>query len=355
MNKEKITKVFMTKVFIFSPLKRCKKKIPKIKNIFVYIFFKNIEKYKRILPQFLIDVIKLINKKKFSLNKFKYLKKNIIDSPFIDNESKKKLIKIFLLTQKCYSNLRKFVHICKFKKCRIYKNEYDLRCNLLEKYPKSQKILILHENAKYTFRLCDLLCCWKNALTHQEDQFHTIINLKNPYTNIPFKKHDLYNIYFKAKFSTIDIPFLITEHFKLEFNNDDFTIKFSIILKDIAIKNYIFYAEKNEMYDDLYDMCNKYYKMFYKPGEQHFKIKNKDRLKIISKMHPYLQLYYIGEYSINISKRRKCKKILKIAMKKFFIQNITLLKDFFDEKNNRVLTIPNSVEMNKFFKDFSYN
>ena len=102
--------------------------------------------------------------------------------------------------------------------------------------------------------------CWRKTLTHSEDLFPTILNLKNPYTNIPFTKCNLYNMYFKIYFSTFQIPFLIQEFFNLNFNKKHFSTKFSIILKDIAIINYVdSYATIRELSEDIVTMFNEYY------------------------------------------------------------------------------------------------
>lgn len=347
----------MKKVFIFSPLKRkkCKKCLynKQSRNIFLYIFKKNIEKEKKKLAPFLIDVINMITTSPscFKVKKFKYLKDNIIETPFIDKKSKNQLINIFSVSQRQYSNLRHFVHIYRFKKASFYDNKDDLRCTSLNSFPEKQKITILHKNKKYIFRLIDLASCWKSALTHQEDLFPYPIKLKNPYTNIIFTLTDLYNIYFKLEFSGLNTNFLIREFFKMGFNKNTFYTKFSHILKDISVKNYVFHANKQEKLEDLIDMCSKYFPEY--EGEQKFKIKIKDEEKILKKMTPYLQLYYITEYSKNIMITKASKILLTVELKTFFNINRTLLKNFFDE-TTRPLRIIKSEKINKFLKMYSY-
>ena len=357
MNKENTQRLCMKRVFIFSPLKRkkCKKSLyfKRSRNIFLHIFKKNIEKESKNLANFLIDIINMITtSNSFKINKFKFLKQNIIDSPFIDNKSKNQLINMFSNTQRQYSSLRHFVHIYKFKTASFYENEDDLCSTSLKSFPEIQKIAILHENKKYIFRLTDLANCWKSSLTHQEDLFPSPIQLKNPYTNITFKQNDLYNIYFRLEFSQLNTNFLIREYFKLGFDNKKFYIKFSIILKDVAIKNYIFHADQKELIDDLKDMCLRYFPKY--EGEQNLlDIKKSYEQSIIKKMRNYLQLYYIIEYSRNITIIKKCRKLLEKELEIFFNMNRSLFKDFFDE-NKRPLRIIETKEMKEFLKDFSY-
>jgi hypothetical protein len=181
--------------------------------------------------------------------------------------------------------------------------------------------------------------------------FPAPLNLRNPYTNIRFKFNNLYNIYFKLENSGLNTSFLIRENFKLGFNNNKFYTKFSNILKDIAIKNYIFHAEQKELIDDLKDMCAKYFPEY--DGELTFNIKLKDEKTIIKKMTKYLQLYYIAEYSRNIAKIKKSKKLLKEELKVFFEINRTLLKNFFDEKAHP-LRIIKTTAISEFLENYSY-
>ena len=53
-------------------------------------------------------------------------------------------------------------------------------------------------SAKYNFKLKDLLSCWKLALLNTQGLFSKPFEVKNPYTNIPIKNNNLYNIYFKC-------------------------------------------------------------------------------------------------------------------------------------------------------------
>ena len=70
-------------------------------------------------------------------------------------------------------------------------------------------------------------------------------------------------------------------------------------------------------------------------------------------MRNYLQLYYIIEYSRNITIIKKCRKLLEKELEIFFNMNRSLFKDFFDE-NKRPLRIIETKEMKEFLKDFSY-
>ena len=80
-----------------------------------------------------------------------------------------------------------------------YNVDTDLHLNPLEVLPENQKILILENNTLYDFKLKDLLSCWKIALLSSQGLFSKPFALKNPYTNIPFKINNLYNIYYSYR------------------------------------------------------------------------------------------------------------------------------------------------------------
>ena len=217
-------------------------------NLFFYII-KKINKNEELLPH-----LKVFKKP----NKYETLQFYIING-FLKKEDKEIISELFFKAQKIYFAFVKFSFLYRFKKASLFEMKQDLFYNSFDKFPISQKITILHENKRYIFRLTDLIQCWKKALTHNEDLFPVVQNLKNPYTNLPFKNYNLYNIYYRIYFSSFQIPFLIQEFFNLNFNKNHFLTKFSIILKDIAIINYVDTAYIQELCDDIQTMFNLYY------------------------------------------------------------------------------------------------
>ena len=214
-------------------------------NLFFYIL-KKINNYEELNPYLDVFIKKnsaiignyTVGLPKWQQSKFQILQFYIING-FLNHEQKEHIWDLFNKAQKIYLGFVKFAFLYRFKKASLFEMNKDLFYNSLDKFPENQKITILHKNKKYIFRLTDLIQCWRKALTNSEDLFPTILDLKNPYTNLPIKKYNLYNIYFKMHFSTLQNHFLIQEFFNLNFNKKHFATKFSIILKDIAIINYI--------------------------------------------------------------------------------------------------------------------
>ena len=149
------------------------------------------------------------------LNKYKNLKKMIYDNNFLLCEQKEYLLNIFNKYQKCLFSLKKFIFKYKYDKAKIFNNTYDFVGNDYKNISKNHLITILQNNTKYIFRASDLLNIWKNSLFNCDNMKPNPRKPKNPYSNITFKNHILYNIYFHIKFNTIlKIPDIIEKFFK---------------------------------------------------------------------------------------------------------------------------------------------
>ena len=102
----------------------------------------------------------------------------------------------------------------------IYDNHSDLYFNPLSNLKSYLKVNILQNNTIYKFRISDLINLWVDNLTTCENLFCKPLNLKKPYTNISFEKHNLYNIYFSIYYSSYNVPEIIYRFFKCGMNID---------------------------------------------------------------------------------------------------------------------------------------
>jgi len=309
-------------------------------NLFFYIL-KKINNYEELNPYLDVFIKKnsaiignyTVGLPKWQQSKFQILQFYIING-FLNHEQKEHIWDLFNKAQKIYLGFVKFAFLYRFKKASLFEMNKDLFYNSLDKFPKNQKIFILHENKKYIFRLTDLIQCWRKALTNSEDLFPTIQDLKNPYTNLPIKKYNLYNIYFKMHFSTLQNPFLIQEFFNLNFNKKHFETKFSIILKDIAIINYIDSgATFQELSEEIRTMFNENYEGK-KPLD--FYLSEKRTEELIKILRDYIYLYYLIQYSRNLKIKKLCRKVLNIEINKFVQKHTTFFKTFFDGNISKI-------------------
>lgn len=309
-------------------------------NLFFYIL-KKINNYEELNPYLDVFIKKnsavigncTVGLPKWQQSKFQILQFYIING-FLNHEQKEHIWDLFNKAQKIYLGFVKFAFLYRFQKASIFEMNKDLFYNSLDKFPENQKITILHKNKKYIFRLTDLIQCWRKALTNSEDLFPAILDLKNPYTNIPITKYNLYNIYFKMYFSTLQNPFLIQEFFNLNFNKKHFSTKFSIILKDIAIINYIDSgATYHELSSDVKTMFKEYYE-----GKTalDFHLSEKRTEELIKILRDYIYLYYLIQYSRNLRIKKLCRKVLNIEINKFIQKHTTFFKTFFDGNISKI-------------------
>jgi hypothetical protein len=146
-----------------------------------------------------------------------------------------KLIYTFCDAQNVYHTLTKYIRM---KKTRESDIQHDLLYNELSSYKEHLKMSLSHNDTMYTFLLRDLHKLWKTALVTNENMIPTPIALKNPYDNVHFKTHTLYNIYFTMLFSGFHIDPLIHYFFKVNFNLDKFVDDNYVRLYEISLQDY---------------------------------------------------------------------------------------------------------------------
>ena len=142
-----------------------------------------------------------------------------------------------------------------------------------------------------------------DALSKQENLFAKPIKLKNPYTNLPFSKYNLYNIFFSIKYSGFYIPDLIHYFFTSNFDLDSFVFNHYPVVKEYIIKNYITQSSSYELYESIHNMLHKYKNDLdgaYLPDYVTYGRKK----RVIKDFIKFLPSYLIGEYSCNPLKKR---------------------------------------------------
>ena len=161
---------------------------------------------------------------------------------------------------------------------------------------------------------------WLDSLTKQENLFCKPFELKNPYTNLPFNKHNLYNIFFAIHFSPYIIPTLIYYFFLVDFNLDIFVFKYYPVLKDYAIKNFIKNGSVSELYENIHNMLytfKRYLGGIYLPQRLAYSRKK----FIVKELTPYLKDYLVSEYSCNPFRKRIAYNKSKEGLRIYFREN----------------------------------
>lgn len=225
----------------------------------------------------------------------------VLENPFLLLHQKDEFLRVFSILQKTRFAFSKFIRIIKYKKANIYNNT-----DLFGDSFNNNHITIFENNTKYVFQLKEIINIMNTALTNSPHFFSDPYASKNPYTNIPFKKSSLYNMYFAIKNSTFIMPILIQQYFLSNFDITQYTYENEYLIrnhylecysKNITITN-VKYIVKSMLED-----CNI-------PLNIH---RNFPKDRLLEIMRPYLNLYYKAKYSLLSSEHRHY--IIRLTMK----------------------------------------
>lgn len=132
------------------------------------------------------------------------------------------------------------------------------------------------------------------------------------------------------RFRHYNIPTLIQNYFKTNFNLERFKDENEILIREYTIKNYVYTTPTNELYDVVLQMLSEY-----KVNKKKIRIDKdfpKDRLVEI--MRPYLHLYYTKTHSLETYKRRDAMDLLEEKMENFIFRNPQFGRKIYKMHNN---------------------
>ena len=184
-----------------------------------------------------VKELKLTSKIVDTYTKYKYYKYKC----FLKNEN---IVDIFIRSQKIFNLVIRFCNNLKYKCAKIYNNE-DLLGN---KVDNKLTFDIYIDKFIYKFTYEDLIKIIKNNLLNYDsdttgsmitNNFLTPLEIKNPYTNIPLKKHVLYNFYMFCKNHNYKIPTHYHMYYESNFELKDLFLLHENYLTLNSIKNYI--------------------------------------------------------------------------------------------------------------------
>jgi hypothetical protein len=267
--------------------------------------------------------------------KFKNIDVLFLDNIFMKKEEKEKIEFIFFKTQRTYYILKRAIYNYRFKKAPIKINT-DLCLNIINTNHINTFILFKNK-VKYCFTIRDLIHIITNAITNSFEFFTAPMEPKNPYTNIPFTKTDLYNIYFSIRNSTYMIPPLISSYFIENFDLKPFSINNESSIREYTIKKYVSNSTTNVLYNEIIDMINDHFESIItivtesknttnskiekvtKRINKVIKISDDfPKEKLVNIMRPYLYMYLISnQYIIGTEKTILSKRIFKHMVKRF--------------------------------------
>jgi len=238
---------------------------------------------------------------------------SIMGNIFLSLKQKTEFIIMFSKIQKIINSFSRFAYIIKYKRAKYY-NDYDLFGESFENIKECNKITLFENNTKYNFHIKELINIINTSLSNSINFFAEPISCKNPYTNIPFKKSSLYNIYFKMKNSTFLMPVLFHQFFLCNFDLTKYMDENECLIRDVYIESYL-----NKITDkNIFTVTNNMIKECRLKCTIDPEFPPKMLLKI---MYPYIKLYYKSKYMLQENKCHENMKKLRIKLKKFIHYN----------------------------------
>lgn len=295
-------------------------------------------------------------------SKFILLNETINNCYFSEKEHEKnEFIILFNKVQKVYHTLNRFVYLYKVKKSKLIVDT-DMQLNKIT-LGEPNIICIYHVNAKYLFKIDDLLKMMYMSLTNCFSFFAEPISIKNPYNNISFGKSILYYIY-SYVISHTRIQYIKPEYldifFKFKqcnFNMTEFTDRYEYVLREYSIKNYMNNLPKNIIIDQIFHMINTYNSNIIRKNKKILIDPEFPDNELISIMKPYLYLKLESNYSLIGQNRNKAKNKLNIKLKEFqnfnpvFGRKIIKFKDIIH--NGKIKRIKSHIGFNTKHQKFN--
>tara|TARA_Y100001970_G_scaffold258814_1_gene339108 strand:+ start:3172 stop:4587 length:1416 start_codon:yes stop_codon:yes gene_type:complete len=304
-------------------------------------FFYNI--IEKIVPQNLLNKFSLFKKPVFSIQRL--FKREILCNIFLEEEEKQRIISYYVKAKNIHNILNRFVYKYKLKKAIVYDYHCDLFGTPLEKYGESQLINIFQNNTIYKFRMTDLLNIIHESLVNCDNLFPEPKMPKNPYTNITFSKHHLYNLFYKVNNSNIITPTIFLLFYHSNFSISDFSYKNYPFLKEIIIDEFPKNSSLQKLYYEIKCMCTE---LKYKTGYNYINtpMKSNIKKKFIKVFSPILVTWFKSLYSPNPNIKDKSKKkisgdiIKAIKDNDFPCLKKRILQTRRDMSNNIILRTP---------------
>ena len=264
----------------------------------------------------------------YGISDIKFFYYCIYKNNFLNGEESEKLLSIYIDSKKILNIINRFTKKIKYKLYKKYEIDKDLRFIPLKNYDKSEIVYIIENKTVYSFRILDLINLWKISLYSNENMFPSPNKLKNPFTNIVFKKYNLYNIFISFSKTNFIIPDCILAYYKCNFDMYDFKNYFFPKLQYNAIESYSKEGPISQHHDYIVSLLHDFRKItnyaFVETSVSIFK-----KMKIVDLLRNILSCYLKQKFLCNTLLKEKYEKILKKKLRCFFEKNSTLPYFFF--------------------------
>ena len=289
----------------------------------------------------------------FTALKYKILQDAVITNRFICKAKQNFLLSKFSASQKIYHNLIKAVR--KYKAKRAAKDLYnvDFHMNLFETIAPKHLVNIYDSktSATYTFRISNLISHINTALSNSEEFFSHPHEIKNPYTNIPFSKAQLFFIYQCIEESNFIIPTMFHSYFKCFFDLDRFSEENEPMLRNIIIRSFLKNALPEQRKEQIIAMLQDY--NYYIPDVMIHAAFPRDAL--LEAFNKYLKNYLQAEYSLCPAVKHKAREDLIADISYFGKCNPTFGRLIY-HRPSRIIYNPTNIDTTHVVPfDFDFN
>lgn len=252
--------------------------------------------------------------------------RELTNNRFIPNKEKDSFMEVYAKSRRTYIGFSRLATLWRIRKAKqtittdLYMNEID--------QTHQNSIMIHQNNTNYWFSLSNLLNQIETALMNSPCYFAEPLEPKNPYTNIPFPKSTLYNIYFKHKSSTFLTSRIFHGFFLAEFDLYRFRIDNESTLREMSIQKHLHNAETDVLFNEILSMCRV------------FRIRVNTEVpksELIQIMRPYFYLYMVSSYHIHgLEKSSKARTLLVRQIKALRKQNPHFGRKCLYKINNKI-------------------
>ena len=275
--------------------------------------------------------------------KFPFLKEQL-ENPFTNQLPE--IFAFFSKVQRISFAIKRFIWIYRNKRAKIYNTE-DL---FMTPIAEGQKgiITVFENNTKYLFQVRELMKSILSNISHCSHFFPEPQPCKNPYTNLPFCKSNLYNIYYAIRQSSYIIPILIEKFFLESFDLKRFSKNHEYLINEEYLNQYVKTAIHN---DNIRDFVME---MFSMHKLRVFIHKDFPRSRLTEIMRPYLDLYFKSEYYMNTDKSDRAYRLLHRKLHIFVNHNPQFGRKKVSVKYDIIMSATATATLSMEFSELSF-
>jgi hypothetical protein len=239
----------------------------------------------------------------------------VLNGVFNDRESQNKRIAdkyaiLYAKMRKTYNAFKLLLRTWKIRKMPI-RQKTDLYMNELD--PRHHNTFqLIQPTGVYYFSLNNLSRIIVDSITNQNNMFIEPLTARNPYTNLPLSKTDLFNIYLKIRLGGIKINAFLQKYYECEFNAYEFRFRYENEMRNDSVGQYLKSASKDDLYREICEMLETY------------KMRRRIRMDpgfprelFVDALYAHLELYLLSRYSFCSTTRAYSKRRLKTKLSQF--------------------------------------